>query len=307
MTTIISHACRSLAYLYKHTKSIYSREKYQKFINGIMYIIKDFIKNYPDNWKLMEVQHPLMAYLIYSRSFSLIKYILFETNTHAKMLHKPQSKYTYNNYLESASDLKLKLFEDLELNDESLKPANDLELASKFYRDAVMLAYLLEYYSENSMTHICWMINVTKYFQNYQNFLIMTIMVYCSSYMDQLFYKPCFGEMRYNFLIRRFKELSVCQGILKVYVPLTSIVPKNSLSYKKVREDILPDIYMVPLPNFTTHNFRVVEKDGKGIFKGIKNFIYLLGYIFLPPGYKKLEDKYFSSFHQIKKEGKRIF
>uniref|UniRef100_U9TQF0 Ion transport domain-containing protein n=1 Tax=Rhizophagus irregularis (strain DAOM 181602 / DAOM 197198 / MUCL 43194) TaxID=747089 RepID=U9TQF0_RHIID len=199
------------------------------------------------------------------------------------MLHKPQSKYTYNNYLESASDLKLKLFEDLELNDESLKPANDLELASKFYRDAVMLAYLLEYYSENSMTHICWMINVTKYFQNYQNFLIMTIMVYCSSYMDQLFYKPCFGEMRYNFLIRRFKELSVCQGILKVYVPLTSIVPKNSLSYKKVREDILPDIYMVPLPNFTTHNFRVVEKDGKGIFKGIKNFIYLLGYIFLPP------------------------
>ncbi|CAG8697959.1 2832_t:CDS:10 [Rhizophagus irregularis] len=253
MTTIISHACRSLAYLYKHTKSIYSREKYQKFINGIMYIIKDFIKNYPDNWKLMEVQHPLMAYLIYSRSFSLIKYILFETNTHAKMLHKPQSKYTYNNYLESAN------------------------------RDAVMLAYLLEYYSENSMTHICWMINVTKYFQNYQNFLIMTIMVYCSSYMDQLFYKPCFGEMRYNFLIRRFKELSVCQGILKVYVPLTSIVPKNSLSYKKVREDILPDIYMVPLPNFTTHNFRVVEKDGKGIFKGIKNFIYLLGYIFLPP------------------------
>jgi hypothetical protein len=53
--------------------------------------------------------------------------------------------------------------------------------------------------------------------------------------MDQLLYKPCFGEMRYNFPIRRFKELSVCQGTLKVYVPLTSIVPKNSLSYKKVR------------------------------------------------------------------------
>jgi hypothetical protein len=27
-----------------------------------------------------------------------------------------------------------------------------------------MLAYLLEYYSENSMTHIGWMINVTKIF-----------------------------------------------------------------------------------------------------------------------------------------------
>ncbi|CAB5346736.1 unnamed protein product [Rhizophagus irregularis] len=306
MTTIITHACRSLAYLYKHTKSIYSREKYQKFISGIMYIIKDFIKNYPDNWKLMEVQHPLMAYLIYSRSFSLIKYILFETNTHAKKLHKPQSKYTYNNYLESASDLKLKLFEDLELNDESLKPVNDLELALKFCqdRDAVMLAYLLEYYSENSMTHIGWMINVTKILPELSKFSYND---YYGSYMDQLFYKPCFGEMRYNFPIRRFKELSVCQGTLKVYVPLTNIVPKNSLSYKKVRENILPDIYMVPLPNFTTHNFRVVEKDGKGIFKGIKNFIYLLGYIFLPPGYKKLEDKYFSSFHQIKKREKEFF
>ena len=29
-------------------------------------------------------------------------------------------------------------------------------------RDAVMLAYLLEYCSENSMDHIGWMINVTK-------------------------------------------------------------------------------------------------------------------------------------------------
>ncbi|CAB4379740.1 unnamed protein product [Rhizophagus irregularis] len=194
-----------------------------------MYIIKDFIKNYPDNWKLMEVQHPLMAYLIYSRSFSLIKYILFETNTHAKKLHKPQSKYTYNNYLESASDLKLKLFEDLELNDESMKPVNDLELALKFCqdRDAVMLAYLLEYYSENSMTHIGWMINVTKILPELSKFSYND---YYGSYMDLLLYRPCFGEMRYNFPIRRFKELLVCQGTLKVYVPLTSIVPKNSLS-----------------------------------------------------------------------------
>jgi hypothetical protein len=61
---------------------------------GTINIIKDFIERYPDNWKLMEVQYPLMAYLIYSRSFSLIKYILFGINDHIiEKLHKPQIKY----------------------------------------------------------------------------------------------------------------------------------------------------------------------------------------------------------------------
>jgi hypothetical protein len=69
MVTIIIHACKSLAYLYnyRHTKNIVTKEKHQKFISGIINIIKDFIRKYPDNWKLMEVQYPLMAYLIYSR------------------------------------------------------------------------------------------------------------------------------------------------------------------------------------------------------------------------------------------------
>ncbi|POG64800.1 hypothetical protein GLOIN_2v1672269 [Rhizophagus irregularis DAOM 181602=DAOM 197198] len=84
MTTVITHACKSLAYLYRSTKSIDSK-KNQKFVSGIINIIKDFIKRYPDNWKLMEVQHPLMAYLIYSRSFPLIKYILFENYTNLKV------------------------------------------------------------------------------------------------------------------------------------------------------------------------------------------------------------------------------
>jgi hypothetical protein len=134
MTTIITHACKSLAYLYNHTKSINSKEKYQKFVNGTINIIKDFISKYPDNWKLMEVQYPLMAYLIYSRSFSLIKYILFGDNSQVVsqkkdigLLHRPQSKYgsclCYDD---------LKLYDGLELKDKNLKSANDLELALKF-------------------------------------------------------------------------------------------------------------------------------------------------------------------------------
>jgi hypothetical protein len=113
MTTVITHACKSLIYLYKHTKDICSKKRNQKFVSGTINIIKDFIKKYPDNWKLMEVQYPLMAYLIYSRSFSLIKYILFDNNDpqekSAKKLHRPQSRYDsypYYNDLKSYVDLK---------------------------------------------------------------------------------------------------------------------------------------------------------------------------------------------------------
>ncbi|POG64788.1 uncharacterized protein OCT59_023730 [Rhizophagus irregularis] len=122
MTTVIIHACKSLVYLYNRK----------------------------------HIQYPLMSYLIYSRSFSLIKYVLFE-NT--EKLHRPQSKYDSYPYYSY-----LKLYEYFKLNDEDLKSVNDLELALEFCedQDTVILAYLLEYYIENSMTHIGWMINVTK-------------------------------------------------------------------------------------------------------------------------------------------------
>jgi hypothetical protein len=106
MTTVITHACKSLAYLYKHTKNISFEQKHQMFASGITNIIKDFIKKYPDNWKIMEVQYPLMAYLIYSRSFSLIKHILFENS---EKLHRPQNKYGHYNDLKLANVLELAL------------------------------------------------------------------------------------------------------------------------------------------------------------------------------------------------------
>ncbi|CAG8682097.1 20628_t:CDS:2 [Rhizophagus irregularis] len=170
MTTVITHACKSLAYLYRSTKSIDSK-KNQKFVSGIINIIKDFIKRYPDNWKLMEVQHPLMAYLIYS------------------------------------------------------------------HRDAVMLAYLLEYYSENFMSHIGWMLNVTKILPDLSK---LSNHDYYGNYMDSLLFKPCFGEMKYNFPIKRFQKLSVCENTLKVYVPVTALIStnlSNILRYKKSLEE----------------------------------------------------------------------
>ncbi|PKK62830.1 hypothetical protein RhiirC2_855424 [Rhizophagus irregularis] len=240
MTTVITHACKSLAYLYRSTKNIDSK-KNQMFVSGIINIIKDFIKRYPDNWKLMEVQHPLMAYLIYSHSFPLIRHILFEN---AEKLHKPQSIYSSYPYYDG-----LELHNDLELQNNYLKSANDLTLALKFCqdRDAVMSAYLLEYYSENSMSHIGWMLNVTKILPDFSK---LSNHDYYGNYMDSLLFKPCFGEMKYNFPIKRFRELSVCENTLKVYVPVTALIStnlSNILRYKKVRHEELHNLYMVPI------------------------------------------------------------
>ncbi|RGB40321.1 hypothetical protein C1646_753500 [Rhizophagus diaphanus] len=300
MVTIITHACKSLAYLYRHTDSIYAKEKNQKFVSAITNIIKDFIKNYPDNWKLMEIQYPLMAYLIYSRSFSLIKYILFGVNNRVEskntgLLHRPQKKYgSYPCYYD------LKLYDDLGFEDNDLRSTNDLELALKFCQDedAVMLAYLLEYYSENSMNHIGWMINVTKILPE------LSKHNHAANYAKLLYYKPCFGEMKYNFPNKWFQVASYSQDTLKVYVPLTNLIPADSFDiflYKKVRND---DICMVPLANFTTYNSTIKEKiEGEADKGRIERFIHFLRVLILPPGYKNLDDKDFSPFLQIKKSG----
>ncbi|GBC08792.1 hypothetical protein RclHR1_08390006 [Rhizophagus clarus] len=152
----------------------------------------------------------------------------------AGMLHRPQKEYgSYPYYVD------LKLYDDFKLTNEDLKSTNDLEFALKFCkdRDGVILAYLLEYYSENSMTHIGWMVNVTKVLPE----LSLSNHEYYANYMDLLLYKPCFGEMKYNFPIKRFRELSVRYDTLKVYMPLTKLIsPKEIFEYKRIRRAYFP-------------------------------------------------------------------
>ncbi|CAB4379714.1 unnamed protein product [Rhizophagus irregularis] len=81
-----------------------------------------------------------------------------------------------------------------------LRSTND-DLALKFCQDqdAVMLAYLLEYYSRSYM-ECSWMFNVTKILPELS-----------ADHMVSLYYlyfnKSHFGKMKYNFPIRRDEEL----------------------------------------------------------------------------------------------------
>ncbi|GBC20745.2 uncharacterized protein OCT59_023748 [Rhizophagus irregularis] len=510
MTTVIIDACKSLAYLYTLNNTNFE-DKCQKYVSGITNIIRDFIKKYPNNWKLMEVQYPLMAYLIISRSFSLIKCILFGDNSqkkNASSLHKPQSKCVsdydidldlnlndlklnnldsndldlenFNNLKlgkldlnklklndlkldNSKSALKFKILElskkklndlnledlnledlkklnyldlidselasklnnlkindlkisnlnlndselasklnnlklilnglkstglnlnslnlnnledlnlidpelalklnnlnlnnlklndfnlvdlnldrklnilklkldKLELNDFNLNRLNDLniidselyselkdlklkdlnlnnsklndlylslklkslklnylELALKLDQDqdAVILTYLLEYYSENAKDHIGWMNNVKEIFPKLPE-----------NYSELLFYKPCFGGVKFNFLNKRFKT-SYDSLKFKVHLPVTRLIEAKSasfLQYEVIRNEELSNIYIVPfLFKETTHDSK---DEDKRIIRIIKKSFRLLLRLLLLRGYSYKESSQFFSFLQ---------
>ncbi|RGB24243.1 hypothetical protein C1646_773351 [Rhizophagus diaphanus] len=101
--------------------------------------------------------------------------------------------------------------------------------------------------------------------------------------------------MKYNFSNNIFK-ISVNKDILKVYVPLTQLIPINSFNifnYIKISDDILSDIYIVLLPNFTSYDPKIKAKTG---------IVYFLRKILFPPGYKNLDNNNFSSFLKIEKK-----
>lgn len=54
--------------------------------------------------------------------------------------------------------------------------------------------------------------------------------------MELLYYKPCFGGISYNFPNKRFKELSVSEDNLKVYMPLTRLKTTESLTFSEYKK-----------------------------------------------------------------------
>uniref|UniRef100_U9UK10 Ion transport domain-containing protein n=1 Tax=Rhizophagus irregularis (strain DAOM 181602 / DAOM 197198 / MUCL 43194) TaxID=747089 RepID=U9UK10_RHIID len=132
-------------------------------------------------------------------------------------------------------------------------------------------------------------------FKNFENSNLVYILIIEHNYLNSLYYKPCFGEMKYNFSSNIFQTLAN-KDTLKVYVPLTRLIPINSFNifnYATISDDILSDIYMVPLPNFTTYDPKIKAKTG---------IVYFLRKILFPPGYKNLDNNKFSSFLKIEKK-----
>ncbi|PKY48681.1 hypothetical protein RhiirA4_445477 [Rhizophagus irregularis] len=180
----VKHACKALLHMKKRYKNNKNNYKYEEMINYVEHIVWRFAKHEPENFRLLDVRYNFMKNLILGDCDRLVKYILFGYGETAEKKinyrHIPSNKSWPGKNFIKGDDLffdkkdKLKdkhmwktLVEKLKrLLPDNLKrllldypkykfrPNNNMELAiyhcrGRELKDAIIVAYLLEYYSRN--------------------------------------------------------------------------------------------------------------------------------------------------------------
>ncbi|CAJ0748051.1 5901_t:CDS:2, partial [Entrophospora sp. SA101] len=267
--TPIRHACKALEYLNFKKDLLVSYKKQRGFEEMYEYIVKiilKFIRDKPEIWKLMDTRYEVMSNLINGGVNSLIKYILFGKDQ-----------------------------------------IGDNILAIKYYtekNDNLIIGYLLEYYSNNAIEHIGWMITVSTT-------LPLLFQSHLEDYVYDLFYKECFTDnnigtnfklfldkeltdnsIGINFKLKEDTESNLLQNSVKK-IPFKKIAfgkdnqnraneTKEKTAQKaegKNKHNTVPfNLCVVPLPNFTVNK---IEK--KNVQKNV--VIACLRHLILPYKY----------------------
>ncbi|CAB5205685.1 unnamed protein product [Rhizophagus irregularis] len=189
-------------YKSKHLADNYVRvHKYEEIISYIKHIVWRFAKHEPENFKLLDVRYNIMKNLILSDCDQLINFILFgdddnedrngkvckvckekkenekeENENEGKekekiqrqvaIRHIPRNKLWLGKKFLTKGDLDFEGKDWIKEN-ESLEPKNNMELAiyhckDRELKDTLIIAYLLEYYSNHATDSAGWMCTVSK-------------------------------------------------------------------------------------------------------------------------------------------------
>ncbi|CAJ0849683.1 6069_t:CDS:2 [Entrophospora sp. SA101] len=258
--TPIKHACKALEYLNFKEDLLVSYKKQHRFEEMYEYIVKiilKFIRDKPEIWRLMDTRYEIMSNLINGGVNSLIKYILFGKD---------------------------------QIGD------NILAINYSKKKDKLIVGYLLEYYSNNAIEHIGWMITVSTT-------LPLLFQSHLEDYVYDLFYKECFAgnNIGINFKLSLDKELAsnsiginsklkedTESNLLQSSVEKIPCFKKNAFGNQNRAS---PNLCVVPLPNFTVNK---IEK--KNVQKNV--VITCLRRLILPHRYIDDEEK-LSSFIQM--------
>ncbi|CAG8526656.1 39854_t:CDS:2 [Gigaspora margarita] len=144
-----------------------------------------------------------------------------------------------------------------------------------------MLAYFLEYYSKNANHNIGWMNTVVD------------IILELFKSNEEIGIKEKEFDLFYFEILKVFPKSN---DLLKVYVPITQLIPqKSKLVLQEIGYDKIANLQMVPLMDFTTNKRISVIKKGKLI-----NFLKLL---FSPKRYLSHEEVDYSPFIELIKTG----
>nr|CAG8509156.1 14033_t:CDS:2 [Entrophospora candida] len=288
--TPIRHACKALEYLNFKKDLLVSYKKQHRFeemYESIVKIILKFIRDKPEIWKLMDTRYEVMSNLINGGVNSLIKHILFGKDQ-----------------------------------------IGDNILAINYYtekNDNLIVGYLLEYYSNNAIEHIGWMITVSTT-------LPLLFQSHLENYVYDLFYKECFAgnniginfklfldkeltdnSIGINFKLKEDTESNILQNSVKK-IPFNKVAfgKDNQNRANEIKDKIVQkaegknkhtkvpfNLCVVPLPNFTVNK---IEKKKKVV----TTFLAFLRRFILPHKYIDDEEKLSSFIQMIGLDGKGL-
>ncbi|CAB5389570.1 unnamed protein product [Rhizophagus irregularis] len=209
---IVRHACKALEHLNKRYKSKHLADnyvrvhKYEEIISYIKHIVWRFARYEPENFKLLDVRYNIMKNLILSDCDQLINFILFGDDDNEDRNGKvckvcKEKKENEKEENENEGKEKEKIQRQVAIRH---IPRNKLWLGKKFLtkelaiyhckdrelKDTLIIAYLLEYYSNHATDSAGWMCTVSKaipflFKYNYDD------------YARKLFFKECFANQDY--------------------------------------------------------------------------------------------------------------
>ncbi|CAG8512193.1 28710_t:CDS:2 [Gigaspora margarita] len=215
------YACNTLEYFSAYMKKyeeIYvqmkTRSDFDDFIEQMRNIILKLIRWYPTEWRLLNIRFDLISALVKAGEYELVYYILsFE-----KPIHIPHLPWS-----------------DKE---------NTSTMISNALSDNTMLAYLLEYYSNNAIHDIRWMNTVVDIIPE----LGIKDQGNYKFYAQKLFYSSCFCDKKFDLISFEILEVSPkSNDLLKVYIPITQLTPQNSkLDLQEIENLFSPRRYLSP-------------------------------------------------------------
>ncbi|KAF0550858.1 transient receptor potential cation channel subfamily a member 1-like isoform x1 [Gigaspora margarita] len=275
---IVRNTIKTLVYLNNQSKSINlvfggKRIKFNKTVRQTKNIITRFTTLYPNSWRLIDFRYKLMLEFIKLKDYPLIIHLLFNEKNAWKNIISKYSKNHKNNEKERPLH-------------SWLVPLKGMLPDEEMYTDLTMLTFFLEYYSNNAMDNIGWMNVVSEiipvlYKRNY------------GWYIQQLFFKPCFGRKSLDLSGLKFYEIKNHPNSLKVFIPIAQLVPcDNDLNLKEFSDFENHYIRMVPLIDFATNNEALnTTKENK--------FMQTITRLFLPRKYSSVRIEEHSHFVQL--------
>ncbi|GES77851.1 hypothetical protein GLOIN_2v1870320 [Rhizophagus clarus] len=280
-------ACQAMEFLDKKKNDLSDQKKQHEFeylVQQTESIIKKYLNKNHGLWRMFDIRFDIMANLIRGNCVSLIKNILsYDSDKKEKYLHIPRC-YSWDGKIKET---------DLEI---AIKSSE-----GRYRKDTIIIKYLLDYYSDNSLKTSNWMFTVTKTIPLLYQYQL-------EFYVKELFQKPCFGISNVYLEQSKIRKKDVISSNDKVihafdanlgfvkrkkYNFLQRLIFKGKQRGKKTISNItsrefitsplhVSQVFIVPLPDFTVYPEEINYKQNHWMvpIKLLKLLVWPRGHVF---------------------------